>query len=576
MAVWAAVVGERGTRVTNAVHRVLDQRDPAWLPFPPAPPFRWTSADGTRSVVAWHAAGAEPPASVRGEVLTVATGTPRPRVGRWARSVRPVDAVADHHDRLDELAGHYTILSLRPEGGYAVADPFNFEALFLARDDDVTIVGNRSRLVAEILAAHRGAPPRRNPELAAYVAWAGYPVGDRTGYCDVEYLPFGHTLDIAAGGCTVTPPARHYLAPDPAREPTLDEAEAEIVATIQFAIDRSDEPPLLDLTGGKDTRLVLAVAMANGLMGEVRVITRGLLENADTRVAREIVDRFDLDAVLPPLEPRELDLVSRVRAHAERTDGLVSAFDTSHPSPDRRLAIAAHAGEIMRGEPRRDTDPKDLVEACRQFAWNPNGRAQFVDRDLGRQFAAENEARFLDGLRFTDDVTQLGELYEACTRNRWISSRSLAGPPRIFAAIPPTGVRYAWSRDRAFRASEPVHVPLIRAASEELLDLPLAKGGWNTRPVPDPFEPQASAAAPKPPVDLFNHRGDDWGSAITQILDEDPASPAFAVIDNERARAAAGRFATLGSNDRRQLLGVATAVVWMNETEGLSRSEWPA
>ncbi|GJM37555.1 MAG: hypothetical protein DHS20C19_09220 [Acidimicrobiales bacterium] len=478
-------------------------------------------------------------------------------------------------DAVTELAGHYTIASLGADDGFAMADPFAFETLYTATDGPLTVVGNRSRAVAEVMAAHRGTPARRDPELAAFVAWAGIPIGTRTGFCDVAFVPQGQVMHFPAHRARVEAPARHYLAAVPGSEPTLREATEEMVAAVRFAIDSTPVPPVLDLTGGKDTRLLLAVTMQAGLLPDVRVITRGLIENDDTRVAAEIVDRFDLTTTLPPLEPRALGLVDRIRAHAERTDGLSSAFDTSHASPDRRLAIASHAGEIMRGDAIADDDPRDLDEALAQFAWNPFGRGDFVVPDLARQFEQEDRDRFLAGLDFTDDVSELHELYEACNRNRWISSRPLAGPPRVYAAIPHVGVRYAWSRGRAFRSTEPVHVPLISAASRDLLDHRLTKGHWNTRPVPRIAAAKPSAPAPAG-GELFTHRGDDWGSAVTEILDENPDSPAFDVIDQERVRAAATGFARLGLNERRQLLGAATAVVWMNETEGLSRAEWPA
>lgn len=476
-------------------------------------------------------------------------------------------------DAATELAGHYTIASLGAADGFAIADPFAFEALYIASAGSLTVVGNRSRAVAEVLAAHRGTPERRDPELAAFVAWAGIPIGTRTGFCDVAFLPQGHTVHFPPDGARVEAPERHYLAAVPGREPTLRETTEEMVAAVRFAIDSAPEPPVLDLTGGKDTRLLLAVTMGAGLLADVNVITRGLVENADTRIAAGIVGRFDLAATLPPLEPRSLGLVDRIRAQAERTDGLSSAFDTSHASPDRRLAIASHAGEIMRGAPIADDDPGDLDEALARFAWNPFGRGDFVVPDLARQFEEEDRERFVAGLDFTDDVSELHELYEACNRNRWISPRPLAGPPRVYAAIPHTGVRYAWSRGRAFRSTEPIHVPIISAVSHDLLDHPLTKGHWNVRPVPR-VEATPPVGAPVG-GELFSHRGDDWGSAVTEILDENPYSPAFDVIDQDRVRAAAARFGGLGLNERRQLLGAATAVVWMNESEGLSRAEWP-
>lgn len=105
----------------------------------------------------------------------------------------------------------------------------------------------------------------------------------------------GETVRFKARGMRVLPAPpieRRILEPDEYRQLIRNGAE-EVAANISAAIDAASPAPLrADLTGGRDSRMILAGIVALGRMKEVRFGTTDVGDAADVDVASGLADYF--------------------------------------------------------------------------------------------------------------------------------------------------------------------------------------------------------------------------------------------------------------------------------------------
>ena len=80
----------------------------------------------------------------------------------------------------------------------------------------------------------------------------------------------------------------------------LEEVRGEVTTAIRMALAVSATKLCTGLTGGKDTRLILAILLAEGLASEVEFQTFGQPDLPDVVVAQQIAEAFGLHHVLNP------------------------------------------------------------------------------------------------------------------------------------------------------------------------------------------------------------------------------------------------------------------------------------
>ena len=97
----------------------------------------------------------------------------------------------------DRLAGHYAKVELDHYGhGTVEQDPYGLHPLYIGRVRGITLVANRPHLVTVEIEQLTGKSAARDHCFAAWLAFSGRPVGDRTGYEDVRCVPFGASVRI--------------------------------------------------------------------------------------------------------------------------------------------------------------------------------------------------------------------------------------------------------------------------------------------------------------------------------------------------------------------------------------------
>jgi hypothetical protein len=337
--------------------------DPRVMPIPGPATIVWKSPDGRVAVLRWGADGPEPgcggAASAR---LAAGTGSaggdaggsqaPRSRAGTiWL-------------DPSDGLGA-----PLRARTSLTRVDP-----VYVAEMPDAVILSDRAMWVAAVAGRLADYDPQHP---CALLGGPGFPIGAVTPFAGVRALGGGISAEVRACKLVLAPdtggPDSGRLGGDFPVAPGsvtalggvrgLDGAggaasvpgSAEVAAALVAAVSplrALTEPVELSLTGGKDSRLIIAALMAAGV--PVRAKTHGFAAHPDVTVAAEIARRLHIEHVIrEPASPEaRIDVVTRIRSTVLVGDGMLSAFENvGRPDhfPSSVVTAGGHGGELLRG-----------------------------------------------------------------------------------------------------------------------------------------------------------------------------------------------------------------------------------
>ncbi len=411
----------------------------------------------------------------------------------------------------DDVAGEYAVARLHPDGTLtAYSDRPGLHQLFHGAGGE-PVVANRAALVAAVLGD-------RTPDPAGlrWLAAIGYRVGPATAYRAVSQLGQEGVLGFGGDGMTIG------TMPDPivalggergfisaGRGDALDEGIAQAMAAIAIGT-ATDGPIDLPITGGKDSRVVLALCLAAGLKGRLRLFTRGYAGHPDVIAGAGIAAALGLphrrEAPHGSDEPAHWTrerFFTRLMAQAWQSDGMVGGWDLIL---GERIAaetlITGHMGEVLKAYSKKPLpdgplDPAAMVRLQAPFdpmgIFRPEARAA-LEGELAAQMA---EARGQGALE-----ADLPDIFYY--RNRvpnWLGAiraiKSFERQPVVPLGAPAL-LRLAFRLTPEERKRELLHYRIIERCAPELLPLPFAQQGWDAAlgddvPRPAPILPGAGA-----------------------------------------------------------------------------------
>lgn len=640
MLTFAVVASRTGRPLDPTALDAIETRAGAELPFRPDREVTWTNGPGTVWFAGWQAPNRgrcqEPRWHVDAEGLTAFAGRVWPRRDGWTGTA-PVAAQLARHvrdrpllDNADELAGVYIVASMAREGPCVLAaDPVGEGLLYWGHGPDVVVLSTRAAVAAAVLAAATGATPRRDVLGVGWLAYVGMPLGSRTGFEQVSVVPDGAVVEIVPAGSMELhrPPRPQWrlhgdeLAADP--HTALDEIRAEMTTAIRMALREPGTQGSLGLTGGKDSRLILALLLAEGLASDLQFETLGADDLPDVVIARQLASTLGLRHVTSP----------RFAEHWAWRQRLASAFregelrQCSIREITFRITAWATSGMTNAGEPHLGRlPPGDTVLFSGLF-----GESLRTNYPATSRFCSKDEAsRFPDHLipgsvgildrttvaRYRTDMHEL--LFEDATdedspqdvidtfylRQR---VRHWQGPTleinsesRTFPLYSITAMRLAFAIGAHNRHAQWIHYQLMRTACEPLLHVPFASGDWPLRAAAEPVTPPRyrDPIPPGPPLararDDLHRRLADVRRAVApvrtptvrtvaqeyrakaretdveimrKLFRHDPTNPAFDIIDARAASRAVDRFDRLSESQRLQVYGALAAVIWLGGYE---------
>lgn len=328
-----------------------------------------------------------------------------PAADTATRLTRYMDGLSSHREA-QNWSGVFGCAHITAQGHCRVAsDPlsqYSFFFLPLGRD---LLLSNSIHLIEKV-GDLLGARPARTFEACAYEAAFGVGGWHRTGLSGVEKMPADHYLDVSGGqrrfiryaGSTFSGehPATSYS------QQLQDALQKQIgnAAALQKALP--DGGLVLDLSGGKDTRLVLGAQLATG-RNSFQVFLGGAAGGADQQAASRLVNHFDLDNVqyLSNLAVDEMINAERAaRRAAYRYMGTANGCQADLGSEQLRGVAQVRGGcseartrsffELPRGKRRRK-----ILAYSRKLEGNVADRSFFHRVREALVFGAGDPARLL-------------------------------------------------------------------------------------------------------------------------------------------------------------------------------------
>jgi hypothetical protein len=266
------------------------------------------------------------------------------------------------------LGGAYNFVGAAPgHGTEAYVDFSGLFPLYWHQGADFAVFSNRSATIGRL--AGRGGWDLR---AMAWLVGHGNLFGDDMPTAGVRYLPPGRQARVGWGRTDVqlsNSPAWVWPSPaDDAGRANLssvewDEITADLVDNFR-ALAAVDWPLHLFLTGGKDSRLCLALAKAAGLEERIATITNGSFDSPEVEVAALVAkttgfshERLGPPATMPAAEfaaafnsPHDPQRRWRqLPQQAYRHDSIVSPWDgMTDPLRGLNLGVKGFGGEFYR------------------------------------------------------------------------------------------------------------------------------------------------------------------------------------------------------------------------------------
>jgi hypothetical protein len=632
---FAVVASTTGRPLDPRLLRLFEERAGAEVPFLVGRQVTWTNDTGTIWFGGWQAQQSgrrEPRWHVDANGLTAVAGRVWPRRDGWTGTGPMAEQLAQHLEArplvgsADELAGVYVVASMASRGSCAVAaDPMGAGLIYWARGAGVVVLSTRAAVAAQLLAVATGAAPRGDVLGTGWLAYMGFAMGLRTGYEQVTLVPDGAVAEVDPTGRTEfhlsTRAAWRLRADELAADPraAVEQVRAEMTTALRMVLREPGTQGCLGLTGGKDSRLVLALLLDEGLASDIECQTYGDDDLPDVVVARQLASTFGLRHVTRPGIGRRWAWRQRLD-EALRGNGLgnctsreiafrVTAWlasgmaNVAEPHigyvPEGRTALLSGLfGESLRTNYPGTTRLRSKEEAAGFPDNHGPGSVGVLDPEAVAQYRTDVHDLLFDGAIDADSPQDVVDTFFLRQRLRhWLGIRlEVNSEARAFPLYSITGMRLAFAIGAESRHAEWIHYNLIRTACDKLLHVPFASGDW-PRGAAAELTPPTRHVEPVPPsppssrphgalrqrlgsrrrqvgrgphaetrTALRDYRARERATDVEimrQLFSHDPANRAFELIDSRAALRALDHFDELSEGQRMQVFGALTAVIWL-------------
>ena len=483
-----------------------------------------------------------------------------------------------HDIALDDIDGPHVDVRIDANGvGTIEPDSLGLHPLYCASWRGAAFASSCLHLVSEALAKY-GASPSKSLSMSTLLTACERPIGLETGFEHIRCTPFGAAIvihpnhSISCSSSRQLPWARcnESLRGDEVGAAIDDCADEMIMRLGRWVLQAPDKPTLL-LTGGLDSRLILALAIEAGCLDDVDIVTYGDAKNPDVVVAAELARRLGVRHTVRP--PRER---AKVREHVNRTAGMLSCRMSSEPEEVDSIILHGLMGETLRSNVRTRTPLRTRAQVI--AAWiQPHARAGMLRH--GAHISAltrglEALVRPLDaGL---DPEAGLDVFYVQHLVRRWISARPGFFANKVFPLYSPRTVALALKLGWKERRDAVIHEKVIARVGGPLLDVPYAPRPRH-RPVPrlsalgidesrlSPADIAASAVQRVPVGGKQRGLSDGDARVVARyraFVTEARNSAIWDVLDREKLRASLDSFPMLDARSRLELHSAMSGVLW--------------
>ena len=512
----------------------------------------------------------------------------------------------------DRLAGHYAQVELDRSGhGTVRQDPYGLHPLYIGRVRDITLIANRPHLVAVEIERLTGKSAERDQRCAAWLAFCSYPIGNRTGYEDVRCVPFGAgvRIDPDHGARFSFTDAPWLLPAMDIDDSWIDRIECELIANLRAAIRAMGHTPRLQLTGGRDSRLVLALAVRAGLLQDVEIVTLGRAGTPDAIVAKDLTTSLGLRHTLSKWDDGVVNR-HQLCSHVGCVAGAVSPIDSSISlSTDGRIALSGILGETLRTNLPDRAGYQDLHSVVTGYMAGPSGKAGILQQDAYTAALTDGVRNLLEPAEQMARPEDLFDAYYIQHRvRRWLSARPERFADEFFPLYYPPATELAFQMDWSDRVAGRIHNTIIERAGRLISEPPYYKPGGLYKPATTslpPLKGQRNRTArhlhdaadghrrhldkknldkliSKHVENAFNNTKQPTATAegsatdptlirrraaYRELIAAREDNPVFSIVDRDRLIDAVNRLPTMNTYVALQVHGAMSGVVWLGRLE---------
>ena len=379
---------------------------------------------------------------------------------------------------------------LRQHGHFGFSDFSGLTPNYWARRDGLTVIGNKPGIVA--LGLGESVPDMR--ALSWLIGHANI-FGTATPLAGVHQIE-PETLIRARRGLsprmTLLPtvwPDRDAVLTGNVADAEWDEITHHLIENTRAALACSDTAKL-GLTGGKDSRLVLALASAVRDKSGIETFTNGHADNPDVETATHVARHFGVrHAMIAPKSGPAAPSAAfwpKLAAHCARFDSLICPWDGLTGNLNgTQMVFTGFGGELFRGShvvALKKNPPNSVQEA--QATWNSNYHQPFDPLKLLRPGHIAHQRAWLDDW-IADNPSHLTVLPEKFyVFNRLGHSTGplmqfVPGRIKLSPLLSRQAARQFFRFSREIRIAEMLNYQVIRRLAPELNAIPYMKQVWS-------------------------------------------------------------------------------------------------
>ena len=197
--------------------------------------------------------------------------------------------------------------------------------IFICRMPSVVAVASELHLFRALAGLRVAVSPQAVVELFT----VGHPLEHRSLFKDVTLMPGGHSFRVSGFGLADLTPAWEPPEPQPETD-CSSHIDFQVEAFRQAVSKLRLSDSLFSLTGGLDTRAILAVLSEAGVTLTACTITGGRTLCLDARRARELCRAYGLPHIVVSLDQQFLRDLPTYVVEASRLSGGLASLDQAH------------------------------------------------------------------------------------------------------------------------------------------------------------------------------------------------------------------------------------------------------
>ncbi|MBN2493227.1 MAG: methyltransferase domain-containing protein [Deltaproteobacteria bacterium] len=437
--------------------------------------------------------------------------------GRWAESLYERYRQGGTERFFEDTLGHFCLAHVEADGRITAFGDFSGLApLFTYENEHLSAVSNRQMLLARLCSPD--GELHFDLQALSWLSGQSNLFGRQTAFRAVELIVPGEywSLDPRTGSSERRRFRSRFWHPRQDIE-GVDYSDAQLDELTDHLLEQSRaiarlpfRSMTMDLTGGMDSRLVLALARRSGLLDRIdHVQTYGPSGDApEIQVARKLADAVGARFQAQIHHPSEFDLVrtwERLRYHVFRYEGAICPIDgLLNPARHSRLNLSGSGGEIVRKhiKKHRLTNPKSLKEAMDLFqdyqqVMDPLKVQRDSVTESQRAFLRQQIAQKYEEGAALNDIVNL--LYVENRMALWagILLNNISGSIRIYPLVNFKATRLAFLSDSRQRQIDRIHFEAMRRLEPGLVEIPFMNTTWSSALAP--YMKRAGLRAPDRP-----------------------------------------------------------------------------